>query len=246
VLDLKTILLPVDFSGRSLEAARQVKGIARRVRCRLILLNVLDNRRGELQFEAGGWCAQELQSYINREFGETPVEYVAQPGAPADIIERVARERGADLIVITGHNREPFEALALGSVTAEVLSSASCPVWVSLHEERGTWPLFRRILCPVRLLDSTDSTLDWALQFVHAFDATCDVIHVARNSGGHEPRRMAEDWLTNAERERLGAIKRKLDGRGQVILAAGDPAKVIAAASGGLKYDLLVTGRHRS
>jgi len=31
-----------------------------------------------------------------------------------------------------------------------------------------------------------------------------------------------------------------------VILAAGDPAKVIAAASGGLKYDLLVTGRHRS
>ena len=219
MLDLKTIVLPVDFSGRSLEAARQVKGIARRVRCRLILLNVLDSRRGELQFEAGGWCVQELQSYINREFGETPVEYVAQPGAPADIIERVARERRADLIVITGHNRGPFEALALGSVTAEVLSSASCPVWVSLHEEIGPWPLFRRILCPVRLSDSTDSTLDWALQFVHAFDATCDVIHVALNSGGHEPQRMAEDRLTNAERERLGAIKRKLDGR------PGDPGR---------------------
>jgi nucleotide-binding universal stress UspA family protein len=246
MFDMKTVLLPVDFSGRSLEAARQARAIARRVRCRLIVLNVVESGGGGLRFKPGGVSAQELQSYLNHEFEETPVEYVIEPGAPAEITNQVAKDKRADLIVIVGHNRRPFEAFALGSVTAEVLCSASCPVWVSLHEERGPAPLFRRILCPVGLSDSTGATLDWALQVAHAFNAACDVIHVAANSNGEEPRRITEDRLTYAEREGLDAVKEKLDGRSQLVLAAGGAASVIAAASVDLKSDLLVTGRSRS
>lgn len=246
MFDLKTVLLPVDFSGRSLEAARQAKGIARRVRCRLIVLNVVESAENGLRFEPGGLPAQELQSYLNREFGETPVEYVLEPGAPAEIIDRVAKDRRAGLIVIAGHNRRPFEAFALRSVTAEVLCSAPCPVWVSLHEERGPAPLFRRVLCPVSLSDSTSATLDWAMQFAHVFGAACDVIHVAANSDGQEPRRITEDRLTYAEREGLEAVKKKLDGRGQLILATGELASVIGTASLGLKADLMVMGRSPS
>jgi nucleotide-binding universal stress UspA family protein len=237
MFDMKTVLLPVDISGRSMEAARQARGIARRVRCRLIVLNVSESRGSGLQFEPGGASAQELQSYLSREFGETPVEYVVEPGDPAEIIERVAR---------AGHNRRPFEAFALGSVTAEVLCSAPCPVWVSLHEEKGPAPLFRKILCPVGLSDSTGATLDWALQFARAFDAACDVIHVAVNSDGREPRRITEDRLTYAEREGLEAVREKLDGRGQLLLATGDVASAVTVASVGLKSDLLVMGRSRS
>ncbi len=189
---------------------------------------------------------QELPSYLNREFGDTPVEYVIQAGDPAEIIDRVATHKRADLIVIGGHIRRPFEAFALGSVTAEVLCSAPCPVWVSFHEERGPAPLFQRILCPVGLSDSTAATLDWALQFARAFDAGCDVIHIAANSNGEGPQRITEDRLTSAEREGLEAIKEKLDGSGQLIFAAGGVAGVIAAASVDLKSDLLVMGRSRS
>jgi nucleotide-binding universal stress UspA family protein len=88
--------------------------------------------------------------------------------------------------------------------------------------------------------------MDWALQFAHAFDAACDVIHVAANSDGEEQRRITEDWLTHREREGLDAVKKKLDGGGQLILATGNLASVIAAASVGLKSDLLVMGRSRS
>ncbi len=207
-------------------------------------MDVVDDRSGELQFEAGGWCAHELQSYLRREFAETPVEYIAEPGEPANVIDRVARERSADLIVIAGHNRGPFAALALGSVTADVLSSAPCPVLVSLHEERGPCPLFRRILCPVELSDARDAHLDWALRFVHALDAGCDVICVAAKSDPQEG--LAEDSLSSTERARLEAIRKRLDGGGRVILAAGDPTKTIAAASGAMQYDLLVARRDRS
>jgi len=246
MFDRKTILLPVDFSDRSLEAARQARGIARRVPCHLIALNVVESRTTELQFEPGGLWVKELQSYLSRGLGDTPVACVTELGDPAQIICRVARKSGADLILIAGHNRRPFEAFALGSVAADVLCSAPCPVWISPHEERGPAPLFRRILCPVGLSDSTGATLDWALQFAHAFDAACDVIHVAANSDGEEQRRITEDWLTRPERETLDAVKKKLNGGGQVMLATGDRASVIAAASVGLKSDLLVMGRSRS
>jgi len=246
MVDMKTVLLPVDFSDRSMEAARQARGIAFHVPCRLIVLNVMESDRSDLRFEPGGSSVGELQAYLNREFRNTPVEYLMEPGAPTEVIDRVARERGADGIVITGHNRGPFEAFALGSVTADVLCSAPCPVWVSLHEERGPAPLFRRILCPVELSDSTSATLDWALRFAHAFDATCDVIHVAANSNGEEPHRITEDRLTSAEREALDAVKSKLDGAGQLILSAGGAASVIAAASADLRSDLLVVGRSSS
>jgi len=88
--------------------------------------------------------------------------------------------------------------------------------------------------------------LDWVLQFAHAFYAACDVIHVAANSDGEEQRRITQDWLTHREREGLDAVKNKLDGRGQLILATGDRAKVIADASVALKSDLLVMSRSRS
>jgi len=168
---LKTVLLPVDFSDRSLEAIRQARGVGRYVQYRLIILNVREARISELQFEPGGLSTSELQSHLDREFGETPAEYIAEPGDPAEIIARVARNEGADLILMAGHNRRPFEDFALDSVTAEVLDSASCPVWLSLHEEGGQPPLFRRILCPVGLSDSSGAALDWALGFADACHA---------------------------------------------------------------------------
>jgi nucleotide-binding universal stress UspA family protein len=247
MFDTKTVLLPVDFSDRSMEAARQARGIACRVRCRLIVLNVIMAGTGsDVQFEPGGSSVQELQGYLNREFRGTPVEYLMEPGDPAEVIDQVAREKGADVIVIAGHNQGPFEAFALGSVAAGVLCSASCPVWVSLHEERGPAPIFRRILCSVGRSDSTGATLDWAMQFAHAFNAACDVIHVAANSDGQEQRRITEDWLTRPERETLDAVRKKLDGGGQLILAAGDVASAVTVASADLKADLIVMGRSRS
>jgi nucleotide-binding universal stress UspA family protein len=84
------------------------------------------------------------------------------------------------------------------------------------------------------------------MQFAHAFNAACDVIHVAANSDGQEQRRITEDWLTRPERETLDAVRKKLDGGGQLILAAGDVASAVTVASADLKADLIVMGRSRS
>lgn len=247
MFDLKTLLLPVDFSERSLEAARQAKAIASHFHSRLIVLNVAEEgARTDLQFEAGGSSAEELQSYLNRNLRETPVEYLVEEGDPAPVIVQRARTAGADLIVMAGHNRGPFETFAFGSVTGEVLSAATCPVWVSLHEQKGPAPLFRRILCSVALSDSSGDTLEWAMRFADAFQATCDVIHVSESSGGRDEGRITEDSLVPAERAGLDRVRRKLGTRGQVILAAGGLGKAVYAAATERRSDLLVVGRSQT
>jgi universal stress protein A len=243
MFQIKTLLLPVDFSERSLEAARQAKAIVRHFHCRLIVLNVDEvDRKTSLQFEPDGWSAEGLQAYFDREFADTPIQYVAKEGDSAQVIAEQARTDAADLIVIAGHTRNPFEDFALGSVTADLLSSAPCPVWVSLHDEKGPPPLFRRILCAVDLSDQSAKVSDWAVAFANAFSAACDIIHVS-DGGEDEVGHTTEDSLPRIEREAVDRIRAKLGTRGEVILATGGLETAVGGISKELRSDLLVIGR---
>jgi len=55
----------------------------------------------------------------------------ARIGDPADEIMAVAREIGADLIVLGCHERGTVERMLLGSVSSKVLHEARCPVLVA-------------------------------------------------------------------------------------------------------------------
>jgi nucleotide-binding universal stress UspA family protein len=49
-------------------------------------------------------------------------------GVPAERITRLARARGADLIVMGTHGRTGLTRALLGSVATRVISTAPCPV----------------------------------------------------------------------------------------------------------------------
>jgi nucleotide-binding universal stress UspA family protein len=243
MVQVKTVLLPVDLSERSLEAAREAKGIVSHCDARLIVLNVLDNQRTtDLQFEAGGFSARELQSYFSRELRDTRIDYTVTSGQPAEAIVECSRRFQADLILMAAHDRNAFERFLFGSVTAEVLESSPCPVWVSLGDQKSHPPLFRRILCSIGLTGSSRRTLDWALRFASKFEATCHVMHVADYSDGRSPGRVTEDVLTRQERDELDGVKALLAPGGQVHLFAGDAEEMIARAAMEQKSDLLVIG----
>ena len=161
------------------------------------------------------------------------------------MIAEQARAEAADLVVVAGHIRSPFEDFALGSVTADLISCAPCPVWVSLLGEKGPAPLFRRILCAVDLPNMSAEAFHWAIAFANAFNATCDVIYVSE-SGDGQVSRTTEDLLPNADREVVDRIRTELGNRGQVILATGELAKAVSSSSMESRSDLLVIGRSRS
>ncbi len=51
-------------------------------------------------------------------------------GGPAQVVAKVARDRGADLIVVGTRGHAPIAGLVLGSVTQRLLHIAHCPVLV--------------------------------------------------------------------------------------------------------------------
>lgn len=142
-----SILLPTDFSACAAHAVPAAAALARLTGARLVCLHVV-----EPVVPAVGWtpvaeplpladvgahleetAARELPRFA-REAGSgeqaLEVEEVIAHGEAASEIVRVARERGADLIVISSHGRTGLGRIIFGSTAESVVRHAHCPVLV--------------------------------------------------------------------------------------------------------------------
>jgi nucleotide-binding universal stress UspA family protein len=72
-----------------------------------------------------------------QEQGEVTVIGHIRPGSPADVILQVAAEIDADLLVLGTHNRSGLQKLLLGSVGAQVLHHAHCPVLIAVAKSHA-------------------------------------------------------------------------------------------------------------
>lgn len=62
--------------------------------------------------------------------GLVDVEHVLLAGSAGPELCRLAKERGADVVVVGSHGRGPFRAAVLGSVSDHVVRNAPCPAFV--------------------------------------------------------------------------------------------------------------------
>lgn len=144
-LQLKTILLPTDFSGCANYAVAYAAAIARAAKARVICIYVL-----EPMVPAVGYTgladpmpiadiSDQLEDSAERELPQVvhceelrglEVEEVITHGDAAAEIVRVAAERSADLIVISSHGRTGLGRMIFGSTAEAVVRHAGCPVLV--------------------------------------------------------------------------------------------------------------------
>ena len=135
-----SLLCPVDFSPASLGALKYALAIARRFNVAVTVLTVDDR----LLADAGdarmgdGWSHDrtecQLRSFVAQALnGHTPVaiDYEVRVGRPAEQILEAARERAAQLIVMSTHGRSGISKLALGSTAERVLRDTPVPVLLS-------------------------------------------------------------------------------------------------------------------
>jgi nucleotide-binding universal stress UspA family protein len=83
----------------------------------------------EKRFEVGNKLCMQTREKYNAEFGIELESLVCQ-GEPPEIINTVARERGAGLIAMGTHGRRGIKRMIMGSVTASVIASSPCDVLV--------------------------------------------------------------------------------------------------------------------
>lgn len=140
-LKLRTILVPVDFSGRSRAALNYAITLARDFEISLVVLHVLDPflaarrldsaRLRQVKTSSRGEAAKQLRA-LSLELVQSGVriEMFLRHGPATDIIVGFAVTVKADLIIIGSQGRTGLRRLMIGSVAERVVRHALCPVLV--------------------------------------------------------------------------------------------------------------------
>lgn len=144
-MDVRSILVPTDFSECARHAVPFAAELARLLGARVICLHVVEPvvqpvgwtpvaepmPAAELGERLEETAARDLPAFSkSEEFAGLEVEDVTAHGEPAAEIVRAAEERGAGLIVISSHGRTGIGRILFGSTAESVVRHARCPVLV--------------------------------------------------------------------------------------------------------------------
>lgn len=263
MLNLAKILLPVDFSERSIAAAQYAGALACERQSEIIMLHVVPNEYPVSGFEAPvelpNWWSERLaaartrlDSFMADEFRRIPVKRRTLDGDPAFRITEVARAEGVNLIVMPTHGYGPFRRFLLGSVTAKVLHDADCPVLTSAHIKTDAPPqprTFRNVLCALDLGPRSGAALTWAAEFGARFESQLHVIHALPSLEVRPACYLDAEFqasLDRSAREEICALMETVGLRASILIRHGVVARVVAAAAQSVKADCVVIGRHSS
>ena len=153
MLNIKKILLPVDFPNASLRVVHQAAMLARHFHSEIVMLHVVtaESHAAGVPEDGPELAAWDLLAEITREAQKNldqglgpeleglAIRRVLLKGNPARAILQTAQVENADLIMMPSHGYN-FEQFLLGSVAAKVLHGSECPVWTGAHVEESERP----------------------------------------------------------------------------------------------------------
>ena len=144
MISLKRILLPVDFSERSVHAQKYACALVEQFDAELHLLHVLQDIAsivsdpvfgtpvfGRLQQDSRETVEERLRAMFDPKWAEERhVVCATAQGTPFLEIIRYAKTNDIDVIVATTHGRTGLSRVLWGSVAEQVVRKAPCPVLV--------------------------------------------------------------------------------------------------------------------
>jgi nucleotide-binding universal stress UspA family protein len=197
-LQIKTVLVPLDFSRPSFQALKYAIGVAEEFKATIHLAHV--QPAGELTEIAGAGhlmlnCADAV-AFMQDRLAEVqekhdvhfwPEHCHAPSGRPYEEICKLARELDADLILLSTRGHSGLKHVIMGSTAERVVRFAPCPVLIprgkkyeSLNADLvGGMPRFapHRILVPVDFSDCSFVAVKYAARLARRFKATIRLFH---------------------------------------------------------------------
>ena len=135
-VQIKSILVPVDFSEPSLGALQHALALARKYDAQLCLLHVIEPFPADMLIDtaetrraARATAHQRLAKLAGATKKLWPrTGRELRPGSPVATIAAMAKRTNADLIVLGTHGRTGLEGALIGSVAERVVRCAPCSV----------------------------------------------------------------------------------------------------------------------
>ena len=139
VIQLKNILVPLDFSEMSLKSLQYATPFAQQFGAKLTLLHVVQPVDEAVRLESPAFFASEHTAGLQKQLediratkipADVPVDLTVRHNFVFDGIVEVAREIHADLIITTTHGYTGLKHLMVGSTAENIVRRAPCPVLV--------------------------------------------------------------------------------------------------------------------
>ena len=147
ILNLKKILVPIDFSGMSKHAFQYALRFAEQFGCEIVLLHVVEPET----VIAGTPLAVDIFAQPEEDTADAEAELASltassrsrrisfrsavRIGHAPNEITKAAKEMDVDLIVIATHGYTSWRHLCIGSTAERVVRTAPCPVLVVREKE---------------------------------------------------------------------------------------------------------------
>jgi len=262
MLPFHKILFPVDYSSACEAVIPHVQETACHFAAELTVCHayvpLAAIAHGELvvtdpELEAKAWALEEdrLRQFACQNFAGQKLQALVELGEPGSVIDRVAQQQRADLIMLATRGHGPVRRFLLGSITAKVLHDVSAAVWTGVGAELAEHPAripYRSIVCALDDSSEAEAVLRAADAIASAYQAQLWIVHVVATPPAYPDIDIGEhtSQLIEASQSRLRDLKAKVgvDAPHTVIdalLADGIHHEVVRR-----KADLLVTGRGHS
>jgi nucleotide-binding universal stress UspA family protein len=261
MLNIKKILLPIDFPNTWLPVVHQAATLAHHFHSEIVMLHVVTAQSHAAGVpedgpELAGWdmlaemvrvAQKNLDQSLGPELAGLAIRRVLVKGDPAQAIVQTAQMEKADLIMMASHGYT-FNHFLLGSVTAKVLDGTECPIWTGAHVQESLVQEFaiRNVLCAVDFGPRSHKTVSWAAQMAAEFGARLTLAHVTAGvelwgPGGSYVNPEWKEALVGDAAQHLAELQQDMDIKADVFIGSGDVPKILSEAAKQTKADLLVT-----
>ena len=271
--DIRSILVPIDFSTMSIGAIKTAVRLARRFSASIHLAHVrqVDYASGFsapapplVPFSFPGYAkngkneiVEELNALAREYSVSSAVCHVLSGGPPFDEICLLAQKIPADLILMPTHGRTGLKKIVLGSTAERVVRHSPCPVLVAREKRQSkTGPRFsvKRILVPVDFSECSREGLQYATGFAKKFGARIVLLHTtylgyiysSEGTALYDVRGLRHAARENAERQMRKFVRAVKFGqmKYETAITDGSPALDICAFAKSHNVDLIITSTH--
>lgn len=272
-LQIKTMLVPLDFSVASMQALDYAIPFAEQFHAAIHLLYVHEKDHefspsegaSQVLFESAEARTRLRLADVQHEH---PLPFHAEDchvqfGRAHRKTCELARKLDADLIVIASRGRTGLPRVLLGSTAERIVRHAPCPVLVTRqrtpefdasNSQPSEYPAkIRSILVPVDFSDLSIKAVEYAAAIARAFEAQLHLFHanfphdyVVMDRAVHDPAPIQHAEMA-AAREQMEKIARMKSLRGvacETAVHSGYPIQEICGAIQRTKADLVVTATH--
>jgi nucleotide-binding universal stress UspA family protein len=191
-MDIRKILVPVDFSEVSKKALGCAGALAEEFEATLLVAHIIEYSRPlaylfpDETFKAEKHEFEEVRtklSELTRAQGRPSLNWrpIVKVGQPQDELLASVRDEGVDLIVMGSHGRRAFERWILGSVTEHLLRKVPVPILTVSHLEGDPTPgslTQGRILYATDLSEGSRTGLEIAWEWCSRFAAELVILYV--------------------------------------------------------------------